>query len=107
MRIIAGSARGKKLIAPRDRSIRPALDRIRESLFSIIGPRVESVRVLDLFSGTGAFGLEALSRGARHVTFVDRSPDAIACISDRNWSRRFSALAASSRWSNEKLSGLL
>lgn len=83
MRIIGGSARGKKLIPPRDRSIRPPLDRIRESIFSVLGQGVFGARVLDLFAGTGSFGLEALSRGARHATFVDRSVEA-ARIIERN-----------------------
>lgn len=76
MRIISGHARGLKLKAPQGQSIRPTSDRAREALFSIIGNRVKDARVLDLFAGTGAFGLEALSRGASHVTFVDNSPDA-------------------------------
>ncbi len=80
MRIIGGSARGRKLIAPADRSIRPALDRVRESIFSILGEQVEGARVLDLFAGVGAFGLEALSRGSRHATFVDSSFDALQIL---------------------------
>ena len=77
MRIIAGEARGRKLAAPRDRSIRPLLDQIRESIFSTLGNAFEGRRVLDLFAGIGSFGLEALSRGARRVVFVEKSRGAI------------------------------
>lgn len=80
MRIIAGEARGKKLAGPRDHSIRPALDRIRESLFSILGECFEERQVLDLFAGVGALGLEALSRGARRAVFVDREEGALAIL---------------------------
>jgi 16S rRNA (guanine966-N2)-methyltransferase len=80
VRIISGYARGLKLRAPHGQAIRPTSDRAREALFSIIGNRIRGARVLDLFAGTGAFGLEALSRGARHVTFVDNNPEALALI---------------------------
>ncbi|MHC4955638.1 MAG: RsmD family RNA methyltransferase [Planctomycetota bacterium] len=69
MRIIAGEWRGRKLEVPP--GIRPMLDRERERLFSILGPAIEGARVLDLFSGSGAIGLEALSRGAAHCTSVE------------------------------------
>lgn len=75
MRIVAGKFRGKQLSSPADDSIRPTSDRARESMFNILGSRLgpvlEGKRVLDLFAGTGALGLEALSRGAAHVTFVE------------------------------------
>lgn len=71
MRIIAGEARGKKLFTPTDSSVRPLLDRTRESLFATLEGLYEGKCVLDLFSGSGSFGLEALSRGARRVVFVD------------------------------------
>lgn len=80
MRIIAGSARGRKLLSPPDRSIRPVLDRIRESLFSILGEKVQDAQVLDLFAGVGSFGFEALSRGAAHVCFVDLSAASAAIL---------------------------
>lgn len=75
MRIISGIARGRKLFTPpqKNNSIRPTADRAREGLFNILGRRVESSQVLDLFAGTGALGLEALSRGAKTVVFVDKS----------------------------------
>lgn len=76
MRIIAGKCRGKKLFTPTDKSIRPTADRAREAVFSILQSRLPAplsgYDLLDIFSGTGAFGLEAASRGAKTVTFVDR-----------------------------------
>lgn len=79
MRVIAGQARGLRLAAPTGRDIRPTLDRVRESLFAIIGPAIEGV-FLDLFAGTGANGIEALSRGASSAEFVDSDKDSIALI---------------------------
>jgi len=73
VRIIAGEARGRRILEPADRSIRPPLDRIRESIFSILLGAFEESSVLDLFAGTGSFGLEAVSRGARRATFVESS----------------------------------
>ncbi len=70
MRIIAGQARGLRLQVPKG-DVRPTTDRVRESLFSILGSRVDGASVLDLFAGSGSLGLEALSRGAASVTFVD------------------------------------
>jgi len=70
MRIVAGTFRGRRLAAPRGRDVRPTADRVREALFSILGS-VEGDVVLDLFAGTGALGLEALSRGAAAATFVE------------------------------------
>ena len=86
MRIVAGKFRGKQLTSPSDDSIRPTADRVRESMFNILasrlGPVFDGVRVLDLFAGTGALGLEALSRGASHVTFVDTGAEARGLIRD-------------------------
>ena len=73
MRIITGSARGCRLKAPKGMRTRPTSDRIKESLFSILGSFVREAEVLDLFAGTGSLGLEALSRGARHAVFVDQA----------------------------------
>ena len=73
MRIIAGKFRGRKLKSPPSLDTRPTSDRLRETLFNILGPRIEGARFLDLCAGSGAVGIEALSRGAAHVTFVDRS----------------------------------
>ena len=80
MRIIAGSAKGHKIFAPKGKTIRPTIDRVRESLFNILQPIIFEAKVLDLFAGTGAFGIEALSRGAKHVTFVDHWLPAINSI---------------------------
>jgi len=74
MRIISGLNRGRKLTQIQGRDIRPTSDRVREALFNIIGPAIRGQRVLDLFAGTGAFGLEALSRGAQSALFVDAAP---------------------------------
>lgn len=73
MRIIAGTHRGRRIAAPRGGHVRPTSDRAREALFSILGP-VQGAAVLDLFAGSGALGLEALSRGAAEATFVDNRP---------------------------------
>ena len=80
MRVIAGSAGGTRLDAPRDRAIRPITDRVKETLFGILGDRVLDARVLDLYAGSGAIGIEALSRGAARATFVERSHDAVEVI---------------------------
>ena len=74
MRIIAGEHRGRRIAAPEGQGTRPMLDRVREALFSTLATRVEGARVLDLFAGSGSLGLEALSRGATHATFVERHP---------------------------------
>ncbi|HEX8070420.1 MAG TPA: 16S rRNA (guanine(966)-N(2))-methyltransferase RsmD [Pyrinomonadaceae bacterium] len=73
MRIIAGEYRGRVLKSPPSMQIRPTSDRLRETLFNVLAPRTEGARFLDLCAGSGAVGIEALSRGARYVTFVDRS----------------------------------
>ena len=82
MRVIAGSARGTRLVAPRGTRTRPTADRVREAVFSILGP-IEGLRVLDLFAGSGALAIEALSRGALRATLVDHDSRALAAI-DRN-----------------------
>lgn len=74
MRIIAGAARGLKLLSLDGLDTRPTLDRVKEPLFSMLMPYIEEKNVLDLFSGSGALGLEALSRGAKKCTFVDKNP---------------------------------
>jgi 16S rRNA (guanine966-N2)-methyltransferase len=79
MRVIAGRHGGRTLAAPRGQATRPTPDRVREALFSILGS-VEGDRVLDLFAGSGALAIEALSRGAASATLVDSSPAAIAAI---------------------------
>ena len=79
MRIVGGTWGGRRLTAPRGDGTRPTTDRVREALFSILGD-VDSIRVLDLFSGTGALGLEALSRGAAHATFVEKGSAALKAL---------------------------
>lgn len=73
MRVIAGYYRGRNLRSPPSMQVRPTSDRLRETLFNVIAPRIEGARFLDLCAGSGAVGIEALSRGSQHVTFVDRS----------------------------------
>lgn len=73
MRVIAGSARGVPLVAPRDPGTRPITDRVKETLFAILGDRVPDARMLDLYAGSGAIGIEALSRGAARAAFVERA----------------------------------
>src|SRR2546423_9425442 len=81
MRIIAGSRRGARIFARKGSEPRPTGDRVREAAFNLIGPgRVEDASVLDLFAGSGAMGLEALSRGAAHATFVESDRDACSAI---------------------------
>jgi 16S rRNA (guanine966-N2)-methyltransferase len=79
MRVIAGTHGGRELIAPRGRATRPTSDRVREALFSILGD-LQDLRVLDLFAGSGALGIEALSRGAREATLVDSARAAVSAI---------------------------
>ena len=80
MRVIAGVARGVPLVAPRDRGTRPITDRVKETLFGILGDRVPEAHVLDLYAGSGAIGIEALSRGAAQATFVEKAPAALASL---------------------------
>jgi 16S rRNA (guanine(966)-N(2))-methyltransferase RsmD len=82
MRVIAGVAKGRKLKAVPGDTTRPITDRTKEALFSILGNWIIDARVLDLFSGTGGVGIEALSRGARHVTFVENNPAATRTIGE-------------------------
>lgn len=80
MRIIAGEWGGRHLQAPAGNGTRPMLDRVRESLFGVLGDLVDDARVLDLYAGSGSLGLEALSRGARHARFVERSAAALDAL---------------------------
>jgi 16S rRNA (guanine(966)-N(2))-methyltransferase RsmD len=72
MRIIAGAFKGRRIAGPPIAGVRPTSDSLRETLFNVLGPSLDGARVLDAFAGTGALGLEALSRGAAHATFVER-----------------------------------
>lgn len=80
IRVIAGTAKGRRLETPSWTGLRPTSDRLRESLFNILAPRVSGARVTDGYAGTGALGIEALSRGAAHVTFIENDPRALRLI---------------------------
>ena len=80
MRIIAGKFKGRRLKTPKTSAIRPTIDRVKESVFSILKNEIANARFLDLCAGSGSIGLEAMSRGAASVTFVDRDPDSIQLI---------------------------
>lgn len=82
MRIVGGALRGRRLRPIRGRTIRPTADRVRESLFNILGDSVRGARVLDLFAGTGALGIEALSRGAASAVFLDHYRAALSAVSE-------------------------
>lgn len=80
MRVVAGVYGGRRLAAPPGDATRPTSDRVREALFGVLGPSIAGARVLDLYAGSGALGIEALSRGAARAVFVDRAPAAIKAI---------------------------
>lgn len=83
MRIIAGALKGRRLETPAWEGLRPTSDRLRETLFNVLAPRIVGAHVVDAYAGTGAVGIEALSRGAAHVTFVEQDPRAQRLI-ERN-----------------------
>jgi 16S rRNA (guanine966-N2)-methyltransferase len=83
MRIVAGSRKGHTIYAPKGLATRPTSDRVRENVYNIVAPWVEGARVLDLYAGSGAMGLEALSRGAESAVFVEADADAVRAI-ERN-----------------------
>ncbi len=80
MRIITGKARGLQLTVPRNYDVRPTADRVKESVFNIIGSKIIGAEVVDLFAGTGNLGLESWSRGASHVTFIDMSTESLRLV---------------------------
>ena len=80
MRVIAGTLRSRTLQAPAGLATRPTSDRLRETLFNVLAPRIEGARFLDLFAGSGAVGIEALSRGAAEVVFVEKAPQALKVL---------------------------
>lgn len=82
MRVVAGTYGGRRLRVPKGRDIRPTSDRVREAMFSTLGDAVVGARVLDLFAGSGALGIEALSRGATAATFVERDPATARVLRD-------------------------
>ena len=80
MRVIAGTYRSRQLLAPRGMQTRPTSDRLRETLFNILAPRLDGCRFVDLYAGTGAVGIEAISRGAEHVWFAENAEAALASM---------------------------
>jgi 16S rRNA (guanine966-N2)-methyltransferase len=80
MRIVAGQFGGRRLVMPKDTRVRPTADRVREAWMSILGEELSGARVLDLFAGSGALGLEALSRGAATATFVELNPPSLRAL---------------------------
>src|SRR5436309_2539807 len=80
MRVIAGSLRSRSLQAPPGLATRPTSDRLRETLFNVLAPRIEGAQFLDLYAGSGAVGIEAISRGASHVVFVERAAPALKVL---------------------------
>lgn len=82
MRVIAGAAKGRRLQAPPGERTRPTTDRVKEALFSMLQPELPGARFLDLYAGSGALGIEALSRGAAHATFVERDRRALQALHD-------------------------
>ena len=100
MRVVAGELRGRRLVAPSGSATRPTSDRVREAVFSILGP-IDGERVLDLYAGSGALGIEALSRGAAAATFVDADVRAVAAIT-----RNLDALGIASRATVERRDSL-
>lgn len=82
MRVIAGQYKGRRLKTLEGMAVRPTSDRMRETLFNILAPRIEDARFVDVCAGSGAVGIEALSRGAAHVTFVEASRKAVSVISE-------------------------
>src|SRR5919204_5949790 len=82
MQVIAGALKGRRLVAPRGLATRPTADQVRIALMDTLAARLTGARVLDLFAGSGSVGVEALSRGAAHVTFVERDRRALAALQD-------------------------
>lgn len=93
VRVIAGSARGVPLKAPKGQGTRPTADRVKESLFAVLGERVVGAVVLDLFAGTGSLGIEALSRGAQRALFVEKDPRVARILRENLEKCRLSPLA--------------
>ncbi|HEU4945462.1 MAG TPA: RsmD family RNA methyltransferase [Solirubrobacterales bacterium] len=107
MRVIAGELGGRSLVAPRGWKVRPTSDRAREAIFSVLGDLVEGARVLDLYCGTGALAIEALSRGAAHATLVDRDTRAaLGNVEHLGLSARVDLVRADvSRWLEKREGG--
>ena len=93
MRIISGIARGLKLVSPDGLDTRPTLDRVKEAVFSMLLPYIMDSTVLDLFAGSGALGIEAVSRGAKKAVFVDNNPKSIECVKKNLTNAKFNDCA--------------
>ena len=93
MRVITGSARGRRLITLEGNDVRPTTDKVKEAMFSIVQFDIEGSNVVDLFAGSGQLGIEALSRGAKHCTFVDESRNSIAVITENLKNTGFDAVS--------------
>ncbi len=98
LRIIAGELKGRKLRSVRGNKTRPTANRIREAIFNILASQIQESMVLDLFAGTGAFGIEALSRGAESVVFVDVDNDSISVLQENIKSLSLDSLSKIFRW---------
>ncbi len=98
MRIISGSFKGKKLVSLKGVATRPTADRVRESVFNILAPHIDNASVLDLFAGTGALGLEALSRGAASAAFIDSSASAVKIIQKNIFACKMENRSRVTRW---------
>lgn len=107
MRVISGKFRGRKLVCPEGLDVRPTTDRVKENLFNLLQFRIQNSVVLDLFSGSGALGIEAISRGAKEVWFADQSVKSIAYLKEnlRNAEFEGGILTADFRAALERLSG--
>ena len=97
MRVVAGSAKGRRLKAPKTAGTRPVMDRVKTALFDTLGGDVRGARFLDLFAGTGGIGIEALSRGAQAATFVELGAEALACVRENLATTRLAAGAETLR----------
>jgi len=82
MRVIAGEYKGRRIACPKGEAARPTTDRVKEAMFGVLQFRIEGMRVLDAFAGSGALGIEALSRGAAHVDFIERDPLCLRALTD-------------------------
>jgi 16S rRNA (guanine966-N2)-methyltransferase len=102
LRVIGGSLKGRRLVSPPGKAIRPTADRVKESLFNILAERVAQKRVLDLFAGTGALSIEALSRGALSAVLVDQAKPAIAAIGQNIRNLGLEGRARIIRWNIRK-----
>lgn len=94
MRVITGTARGRRLLTPQGSDVRPTVDRVKEGIFSALQFDIEGRRVLDLFAGSGQLGIEALSRGAARCTFVDSAKPSLDCVHENIRACGFAELSA-------------